>query len=218
MLRLRGGSALSRFAWKNWRAHSELLPRKFPTFAQNIGTFARLNAICGKTKSPFSIGFSSTRRRKASLKGVAGQHAECPAGELLLVLPRPGTISPWSTKATDIARHCGLEAVDRLERGVAFYIQTKDEPSAKFSPTCRIALLALIHDRMTEAVFGSFDDAEKLFRHFEPAPLNTVDVLAGGTMRCKTPIMKWDWRCRLMKLIISQAISCGLGAIPPMWN
>src|SRR5690348_3195641 len=54
--------------------------------------------------------------------------------KLLLVLPRPGTISPWSTKATDIAHHCGLEAIVRLERGVAFYIRTGDRDSIALSP------------------------------------------------------------------------------------
>ncbi len=111
--------------------------------------------------------------------GVA-QKSEDPAGELLLVLPRPGTISPWSSKATDIVRHCGLGAVQRLERGVAFYVQSRNESPAGLSAEARAALVALIHDRMTETVFNSFDDAEKLFRHFAPAPLSTVDVQADG--------------------------------------
>ncbi|MEK7843740.1 MAG: phosphoribosylformylglycinamidine synthase, partial [Pseudomonadota bacterium] len=76
----------------------------------------------------------------------------------------------------DIVRHCGLEAVGRLERGVAFYVQTTNGLAA----AARTALFALIHDRMTEAVFNSFDDAEKLFRHYAPVPLRAVDVLTGG--------------------------------------
>ncbi|HTJ54480.1 MAG TPA: phosphoribosylformylglycinamidine synthase, partial [Nitrosospira sp.] len=100
--------------------------------------------------------------------------------KLLLVLPRPGTISPWSTKATDIARNCGLEAIERLERGVAFHIRTGDRGSTALSPDTQATMASLIHDRMTEAVFESLDEAEKLFRHFPPVPLNTVDVLAGG--------------------------------------
>ena len=108
------------------------------------------------------------------------QEEGCAGGELLLVVPRPGTISPWSTKATDIARHCGLRAVERVERGTAFYIQTRDEPCAELSAAAKGALLALIHDRMTEAVFSSFNEAEWLFRHFPPAPLTTVDVLTEG--------------------------------------
>ena len=97
-------------------------------------------------------------------------------GEFFLVLPRPGTISPWSSKATDIARHCGLAAIERIERGIAFYIQCH----TKLSAEDKARLAPLIHDRMTEAVFGSFDDAVKLFQHFAPNPLNTIDVMSGG--------------------------------------
>ncbi len=111
---------------------------------------------------------------------MANQEGCPPEGALLLILPRPGTISPWSTKATEIAHHCGLSALERLERGIAFHVQTRDEAHKELSPAAKEALLPLIHDRMTEAVFGSFDEAERLFRHFAPAPLNTVDVLTGG--------------------------------------
>ena len=95
-------------------------------------------------------------------------------GELLLVTPRPGTISPWSSKATDIAIHCGLEAVRRIERGTVFRAGGITREQA------RTVLAPLIHDRMTEAVFTALEDADKLFQHFEPRPLNTVDILGGG--------------------------------------
>jgi len=97
-------------------------------------------------------------------------------GEFFLVLPRPGTISPWSTKATDIAHHCGLEAVERIERGIAFYVHSNQVLSADD----RKHLWASIHDRMTEAVFDSFDAAAQNFQHFAPRPLNTVDIINGG--------------------------------------
>ncbi|SFE27201.1 phosphoribosylformylglycinamidine synthase [Nitrosomonas sp. Nm166] len=98
------------------------------------------------------------------------------SGEFFLVLPRPGTISPWSTKATDIAHHCGLTVVERIERGIAFYIQC----NTQLSTDDKTRLAPLLYDRMTEAVFASFDDAAKLFQHFEPKPLNTIDVMNGG--------------------------------------
>jgi len=101
-----------------------------------------------------------------------------PAGRLMLVLPRPGTISPWSSKATDIVHHCGLEAVARVERGVAYYIETVKTLSAE----AKDKLVSNIHDRMTEAVFESFDAAEKLFRHVDPIPFKTVDILTGGIL------------------------------------
>ena len=98
-------------------------------------------------------------------------------GTLLLVLPRPGTISPWSSKATDIARHCGLDAVRRIERGTAYRVN--DMPGEQ-AGTLHATLRPLIHDRMTEAVFSALEDADQLFQRFEPKPLNTVDILDGG--------------------------------------
>ena len=95
---------------------------------------------------------------------------------LRLVVPRPGTISPWSSKATDIAHNCGLAQVLRLERGVAWYFSLP----AALSPDQRAALDDLVHDRMTESVLDSIDAGAQLFRHAAPAPLAVVDVLAGG--------------------------------------
>ena len=103
---------------------------------------------------------------------------ETPSGELFLVIPRPGTISPWASRATDIARHCGLEGMQRLERGVAYYAATAD--GSPLTEAEKQALKPVIHDRMTEAVFGSLDDAERLYHTAEPAPLTSVDILGGG--------------------------------------
>lgn len=94
-------------------------------------------------------------------------------GRLLLVVPRPGTISPWSSKATDIARICGLDKVVRLERGIAYRLAANDDADlARLGP--------LLHDRMTEATLGDFDEARRLFEHAEPTPFTTVDVLGQG--------------------------------------
>ncbi|MDH4286858.1 MAG: phosphoribosylformylglycinamidine synthase, partial [Gallionella sp.] len=97
----------------------------------------------------------------------------------ILVVPRLGTISPWSTKATDIAQHCGLSKVTRIERGVVYYLQTSNgKPLNKAEQT---AVLPLLHDRMTETVLLETDGAaEKIFRHGTPQPLSTVDILKGG--------------------------------------
>lgn len=98
-------------------------------------------------------------------------------GTLLLVVPRIGTISPWSSKATDIARHCGLPDVERVERGVAWWCSVNGE---SLNATQRGKLLPHLHDRMTESVLDAFDAAEALFQHIDPLPLATVDVLGGG--------------------------------------
>jgi phosphoribosylformylglycinamidine synthase len=99
-----------------------------------------------------------------------------PEGAFVLVVPRFGTISPWSSKATDIARNCGLDAVRRLERGVAWHIVTRrpvrEEDFA--------SLAGPLHDRMTESVVRRIDDAARLFERHAPAPLSFVDVRNGG--------------------------------------
>ncbi|MBI3143874.1 MAG: phosphoribosylformylglycinamidine synthase [Pseudogulbenkiania sp.] len=102
--------------------------------------------------------------------------ATAPTGELFLVTPRLGTLSPWASKATDIAQHCGLEGIHRIERGTAFHIQ----PSAPLSDEQRRVLISLLHDRMTETVLASLDEADRLFTHVEPQPLTSVDILGGG--------------------------------------
>lgn len=99
-----------------------------------------------------------------------------PQGLLLLVTPRPGTISPWSSKATDIAHNCGLHGIKRLERGTAYYVEAETALTAAQLTT----LKALLHDRMMEVVFEELTDAQQLFSVAEPAPMSQVDVLAGG--------------------------------------
>ncbi len=90
----------------------------------------------------------------------------------IFVVPRPGTISPWSSKASDIARNCGLEPVRRLERGILYQIA-----GGRAGDT---ALAALLHDRMTQAVLPNVDAASLLFASAAPQPLHSVDVLQGG--------------------------------------
>ena len=98
-------------------------------------------------------------------------------GTLLLVTPRLGTISPWSSKATDIAKHCGLPAVARIERGIAWWCTANGNP---LTPDQRAKLMPHLHDRMTESVLDSLDSAEALFRRMDPKPLASIDVLGGG--------------------------------------
>ena len=100
------------------------------------------------------------------------------SGELFLVTPRIGTISPWSSKATDIAWNCDLDAIERIERGIAFRLGVKG--GCALSAEERKTAATLLHDRMTESVLPGFEAAGELFRHFEPKPLATVDVLKGG--------------------------------------
>ena len=98
-----------------------------------------------------------------------------PVGQFLLVTPRPGTISPWSSKSTDIAHNCGLAKITRLERGIAYYIT-----SAELSASQQIQLNNLISDRMMEAVFTEMTQATSLFATAEPAELSAIDIENGG--------------------------------------
>ena len=97
-------------------------------------------------------------------------------GDLLLVVPRPGTISPWSSKATDIAHNCGLDSVLRVERGTAYYIAA----AAPLTEAELQSLGELVSDRMVELVMTDLQQAEALFIHHQPKPLTEVDILAGG--------------------------------------
>ena len=104
--------------------------------------------------------------------------ADRPAGITFVVVPRPGTISPWSSKATDIVHNCGLEKVRRVERGIVYTLEI--EAAAGLPEVQREPVLALLHDRMTESVLFDVNDTDVLFRHAVPAPYETVDVLDGG--------------------------------------
>lgn len=108
--------------------------------------------------------------------GPKAEVQDTPLGLMQLVVPRPGTISPWSSKATDIARNCGLSKINRLERGIAYYINL----TAPLSADQQQAVTGLLHDRMVEAVLPAFDEAACLFMQKTPQPLTTVPVLSGG--------------------------------------
>jgi len=94
----------------------------------------------------------------------------------IVVIPRPGTISPWSSKATDIAHVCGLDAVERIERGIAYELYAPNALDA--AELERIA--PALYDRMTEAAILSLEAASALFTHEPPRKLTTVPVLAHG--------------------------------------
>jgi len=96
--------------------------------------------------------------------------------QLIVTGPRPGTISPWSSKATDIARACRLDCVVRIERGVCYAIECEDTLSATKLSTLGESLF----DRMTECQFASGGEAEVLFAQHPPAPLVTIPLLEDG--------------------------------------
>ncbi|MDD5241859.1 MAG: phosphoribosylformylglycinamidine synthase [Sulfuricella sp.] len=169
MLKLRGGNALSSFRLEKL---VQALSSTAPAISHIHAEYQHFTASRRALEAP-----ELAVLEKILTYGPASPVEE-PQGELFLVVPRLGTISPWSSKASDIASHCGLEAIERIERGVAFYVQKRD--GSALTGQERQALLPLIHDRMTETVLADFEAAEKLFRHFEPAPFSSVDILGQG--------------------------------------
>ena len=93
---------------------------------------------------------------------------------LFLVTPRLGTISPWASKATNIAENCGLEGIERIERGMAVWLEgaLTDRQKQQWA--------ALLHDRMTESVLTDINAAAQLFHHIQSETFSSVDVLGGG--------------------------------------
>jgi phosphoribosylformylglycinamidine synthase len=102
-------------------------------------------------------------------------------GELVLVMPRLGTVSPWASKATDIAHNCGL-AIHRVERVTEYRLRCKGSlfGAKPLSDLEREAVAALLHDRMTESVAFEREAARHLFDQREAEPMAHVDVLGRG--------------------------------------
>ena len=102
-----------------------------------------------------------------------------PTGELFLVTPRTGTISPWSSKATDILHNSGMEVVERVERGIAYFIELSEDGLSKEH---RQLIADHIHDRMMEQVLSHGDEAEVLFSDADPAPLKYIELSNDATV------------------------------------
>ena len=165
MLILRGAPALSAFR------HGKLLAQlteKVPAVSGLYAEFAHFAEVTGVL-----TGEEETVLARLLKYGPSVPVQE-PTGRLFLVVPRFGTISPWSSKATDIAINCGLAKIQRLERGIAYYVagELSDDQAAEVS--------AVLHDRMTQLVLAKLEQASGLFSHAEPKPLTAVDVLGGG--------------------------------------
>ncbi|HXH71337.1 MAG TPA: phosphoribosylformylglycinamidine synthase, partial [Mariprofundaceae bacterium] len=144
------------------------------SFADN-GLHAGSVEACSIYAAEVAAGWSDRdTARLAELLGDAPETFSSEAGEGdFYVVPRIGTISPWSSKATDIARLCGLMELVRVEHGVAYTI-------AGLQLGGHREAAALLHDRMTETVLDDVAGMQRLFDHHVPAPLVSVDLLGGG--------------------------------------
>ena len=165
MLELRGAPALSSFR------RGKLLQKLQAASASVSGVYAEFVHFAQLTGDLSAQELDTLGK---ILKYGPKADAEVASGTLFLVIPRIGTISPWSSKATDIVKNCGLSKIKRIERAIAYYVQ------GTLSAADVAAVRAAIHDRMVEAVLASTADAAVMFSSAEPAPLKSVDVLKGG--------------------------------------
>ena len=165
-----GNHALSAFRLEKFRAALKAV-------APNIALEDTRHWYFTELKAPLSSAEDKLLERLLSLDDGMSK----PAARLqrLLVVPRLGTISPWSSKATDIAQHCALPNVSRIERGVVYYLSsTGGKPLSEVE---KKAVLPLLHDRMTESVIVDIGGIEnRIFAHGKPQPLSTVDIAKGG--------------------------------------
>ncbi|WP_274584321.1 phosphoribosylformylglycinamidine synthase [Neisseria leonii] len=117
---------------------------------------------------------SDTARLQALLAAEADGGQDTGGRTLFLITPRIGTISPWASKATDIAANCGLSGIHRIERGTAVWLD------GHLDETHYRRWAALLHDRMTESVLPDFQSAEKLFLSAPEQTFARIDILNGG--------------------------------------
>ncbi len=162
MLVFRGIAALSDFRSKKLLARLQAIDAGITGISAEYVHFADAEKLKAADEEQL---------RKLVTYGTAFAGSE--TGSLYLAVPRPGTISPWSSKATDIAHNSGIAGVKRLERGIAYYVQGGSDKD-------RQAVGALLHDRMIETVLDDMADAAVLFSTSDPEPLAAIDMLSGG--------------------------------------
>jgi phosphoribosylformylglycinamidine synthase len=162
MLTLRGGPALSPFRLARLLRRLQVLdPAVRAVWADHVHLV-----------DTDPLDEADTAALAALLRYGVDPTAPARTGASLVVVPRLGTVSPWSSKATDIAHNCGLAGVRRVERGVIYTFVGEGLRLEALAPA--------LHDRMTEAVLADLDAAAALFSQTDPAPLGFVDVLGGG--------------------------------------
>jgi len=164
IITLKGSNALSAFR------HAKLLKVFAAQGIHNVG----IQAYYIHTAEVNGDWTNGDSEQLATLLGHAADlFDEHVSDDLFLVVPRIGTISPWSSKATDIAALCGLCKLLRLERGIAYHISGLNHEQHNTAA-------ALLHDRMTESVFSDAQELTQLFSHHTAAALVSINIRDGG--------------------------------------
>ncbi|MDZ7867254.1 phosphoribosylformylglycinamidine synthase [Acidovorax sp.] len=172
MTTLAGGNALSTFRAQQLQPALEAIHPKI------TGIAARFVHLVATDAAPSA----EEQERLAALLTYGDPYAGPDNGAVIVVTPRLGTLSPWASKATDIARNCGI-AIRRVERITEYRVALKPgllggTPELSADQVAQVA--ALLHDRMTESVVADRSGAAALFTELQPAPMEHVDVLGGG--------------------------------------
>ena len=172
MTTLAGGNALSTFRAQQLQPALEAIHPKI------TGIAARFVHLVATDAAPSP----ADQKRLAALLTYGDPYAGPDNGAVIVVTPRLGTLSPWASKATDIARNCGI-AIRRVERITEYRVALKPgllggTPELSADQVAQVA--ALLHDRMTESVVADRSGAAALFTELQPAPMEHVDVLGGG--------------------------------------
>ncbi|GAA6119757.1 phosphoribosylformylglycinamidine synthase [Acidovorax sp. FG27] len=183
MTQLEGGNALSSF-----RAQ-QLQPALQAIHPKITGIAARFVHLVATDAAPTP----AERERMAALLTYGDAYAGPADGPALIVTPRLGTVSPWASKATDIARNCGL-AIRRVERVTEYRLALKagllgGTPELSAEQLQQVA--TLLHDRMTESVVPDLAGAAALFTELPAAPMEFVDVLGGGRAALEAANTRW---------------------------
>ena len=178
-----GGNAISAFRVQQLQPALEAIHPKITGIAAR---FVHLVA----SEQPLS---AALQERLAALLTYGDPYEGADEGAALIVTPRLGTISPWASKATDIARNCGLD-VYRVERVTEFRVSTKSGllgGKAELTPEQLGQIAALLHDRMTESVVATRAEAQNLFSTLAAQPMEFVDVLGGGRAALEVANKQW---------------------------
>ncbi len=177
-----GASALSDFRM------AQLLSRLATVSPQIQGISARFVHLVATT-TPLQ---DAQKKTLSALLTYGEPYAGPTDGPVIVVSPRIGTVSPWASKATDIAHNCGFD-VRRIERLTEYRLTLKSGllGTAKLTADQLGQVAALLHDRMTESAMPSRDEAAALFTALDPAPMEHVDVLGGGRAALEAANKAW---------------------------
>ncbi len=165
MLKISGTSALSSFRIKKLLRDIQTIEPTVTAISAKYIHFAEVQGTLTEEQSEILN----------KILAYGSNQAESIQGTQCWVIPRAGTISPWSSKATEIAKRCGLDEVNRLERGVEFTFISE----TNLSEASQQSVTALLHDRMTQSVVNNLDDVN-LFAHHEPKPLVSIHLMEEG--------------------------------------